>query len=121
MRFLADQDVYQVTVEWLRGEGHEVVTARALEMQRAADDVLLQRARETDRLLLTRDKDFGALVFLEGARTPGVILLRITPATIEDVHEELRRLLWEHSAGSLQGLFCVVEPHRYRTRRVPRL
>ena len=121
MQFLADQDVYQVTVEWLRGEGHEVITARTLEMQRAADRVLLQRAREMGRLFLTRDKDFGALVFLEGARAPGVILLRITPTTVEAVHAELRRLLQEHEAEDLQELFCVIEPHRYRTRRIPRL
>ena len=27
MRFLADQDVYGVTIQFLRGLGHEVVTA----------------------------------------------------------------------------------------------
>ena len=30
MRFLVDQDVYQVTISWLRSEGHDVVTAREL-------------------------------------------------------------------------------------------
>jgi len=30
VRFLADQDVYWITVEWLRKEGHDVVTAKEL-------------------------------------------------------------------------------------------
>ncbi len=40
MRLLVDQDVYYVTIEWLRKEGHDVVTAKELGMQRAADEDL---------------------------------------------------------------------------------
>ena len=120
MRFLADQDVYQLTVAWLREGGHDVVTARALGMQQAADDVLLQKARETGRLFLTRDKDFGALVFLEARRAPGVMLLRSAPTVVEEVHFQLDRLLQEHTEEELQELFCVVEPHQYRLRHIPR-
>ena len=36
MRFLADQDVYQVTIEWLRNEVHDVVTAKELGMERTS-------------------------------------------------------------------------------------
>ncbi len=30
MQFLVDQDVYYMTIEWLRKEGHDVVTAKWL-------------------------------------------------------------------------------------------
>ena len=58
MRLLVDQDVYYVTIEWLRKEGHDVVTAKELGMQRAADEDLLKKAKVTDRFFLTRDKGF---------------------------------------------------------------
>ena len=48
MRFLADQDVYYITIEWLRKEGHDVVMAREIGMQRATDQELLKKARETE-------------------------------------------------------------------------
>ena len=118
MRLLADQDIYSLTIEWLRKEGHDVVTARELGMQRAADDALLQKAKETDRVFLTRDKDFGGLVFLYKEMSAGVIFLRITPATVKEVHQELSRLLREHNEEELRDLFCVVQPHRYRIRRI---
>jgi len=118
MRLLADQDIYKLTIEWLRREGHDIVTARDLGMQRAADDVLLREAIGADRLFLTRDKDFGGLVFLYKEVSAGVIFLRITPATVEEVHQELRRLLQEHNKEELRDLFCVVQPHRYRIRRI---
>ena len=119
MQFLADQDVYYITIEWLREEGHDVVTVKEVGMQGAADRDLLKRAREMDRLLLTRDKDFGALVFLEESESSGVILLRITPLTVDEIHQELRRLLEEQTEEELKKLFCVVEPGRYRIRRLP--
>jgi len=118
MRLLADQDVYRLTIEWLRKEGHDIVTAKELGMQQAVDEELLRKAKRTDRLLLTRDKDFGALVFLYEELSAGVIFLRITPATVEEVHQELGRLLQEHDKEELRDLFCVVQPHRHRIRRI---
>lgn len=43
------------------------------------------------RLLITRDKGFGALVFLKAMKQTGVILLRVTPKTVEEIHLELGR------------------------------
>jgi hypothetical protein len=36
VKLLADQDVYGVTTKWLRGKGHNVVTARELSNKRLA-------------------------------------------------------------------------------------
>jgi hypothetical protein len=44
--------------------------------------------------------------------------LRISPATIEEVHRELRSLLQDRSEEELRGLFCVVESRRYRIRHL---
>lgn len=119
MRFLADHDVYASTVEWLRQQGHDVVTAKDLGMQRAADEDLLAKAKEIDRLFLSRDKDFGALVFLCAAESPGIVFLRITPVTVGEVHKELHRLLSRRTEAELKTCYCVVEPHRYRIRHLP--
>lgn len=119
MRLLIDQDVYHFTILWLRQEGHNVVTAKELGMHRVEDEALLQKALELDRLFLTRDKDFGALVFLKAASSKGVIFLRITPSDFEDAHQQLQRLLREHTEEYLKQCYCVVEPHRYRLRSLP--
>lgn len=104
MRLLVDQDVYQITVEWLREEGHDVLTAKDFGVQRFGDEDLLIKAVETERLFLTRDKGFGALAFLKGKDSAGVILLRITPPLVHEVHQELRRLFREHKEEDLKAL-----------------
>jgi predicted nuclease of predicted toxin-antitoxin system len=118
VRFLTDQDIYQITLEWLKSEGHDVATARELNLHRASDKDLLNKAVAEDRRVVTRDKDFGALVFLRKKLSPGVIILQTTPNTIADVHVEFKRLVREHDEEELRRSFCVVEAHRYRIRHI---
>ena len=115
-QFLADQDVYFITIRFLREHGFDVITASELHMQQATDVALLQKAKELNRLLITRDKDYGALIFLRDDVKTGVILLRIMPTNIEEVHSRLLKLLKNHSFKELMRNFCVVEPARYRLR-----
>ena len=117
MRFLADQDVYQMTVEELRKRGHDVTLARELGLQRASDRDLLKAARSSNRIMLTRDTDFGTLVFLHHQKG-GVVLLRMSPSTVSDVHDTLRDLLQALDADQLLRRFCVVEADRYRVRTI---
>lgn len=119
MRLLVDQDVYRVTIDQLKEWGHDVVTAKELGMQRAVDEDLLEKAKEVKRPFITRDKDFGALVFLKEELSAGVILLRMTPVTVEETHREFQRLFQGPTEAELGRLFCVVEPHRHRIRSLP--
>ena len=118
MRLLADQDVYKVTIDELKRWGHDVVTVKELGMQGATDRDLLRKAKIDNRLLITRDKDFGTLVFWEKVLSTGVVLLRITPMTAKEVYHEIQRLFEENSEEELRGVFCVVEPHRHRIRHL---
>lgn len=118
MRFLSDQDVWQVTVNFLRALGHEVERAADVGLERASDEQLLAYAHQRHQVLVTRDKGYGSLVFLSHREHSGVILLRVSPETVEVVHQELRRFLDEHSEeADLSGSFVVIEPGRHRIRR----
>src|SRR5207237_9702948 len=82
-----------------------------------ADDAdLLRVAQEQARLFVTRDRDFGQLVFVQGSG-PGVIYLRALPSTQNAVHAELERVLTMYSERELQSAFVVIEPGRHRMRR----
>ena len=117
MKFLTDQDVYASTVRFLSGLGHDVVPAGQLGLAQAEDVELLRVAHEQGRLLVTRDRDFGAIVFVQGGG-PGVIYFRIVPSTLHAVHAELQRVLALYTEQELHGSFVVVEPGRHRIRRL---
>lgn len=116
MRFLADQDVYQVTVDLLRSLEHDVQRASDVGLARATDEEMLSYALAEDRILVTRDKDFGALVFVHVTEHSGVILLRLTPQTMSETHRELIRLLDAHTVDELRRRFVTVELGRHRIR-----
>ncbi len=116
MRFLTDQDVYAITIRFLCSLGHDVVTAAQLGLAQADDLELLRVAQAQGRIFVTRDRDFGGLVFVLGSGA-GVIYLRIVPSTQTAVHAELERILTLYDEQELQGSFVVIEPGRHRIRR----
>lgn len=117
MRLLADQDIYAITVTLLLDNGHDVVTAAKLGLSRASDADLLHAAVADQRILVTRDRDYGALVYIAGA-PGGVIYLRMAPSTQNVVHDELLRVLGKYEEKELLAAFVVIEPARHRFRSI---
>ena len=115
MRFLTDQDVFGATVRFLVALGHDVVPVASIGLAQATDDDLLRVAQQDRRIFVTRDRDFGGLVFVGGA-AGGVIYLRIQPSSVASVHAELERLLTIYQEDELLRSFLVVEPGRHRIR-----
>jgi len=86
-------------------------------LSQASDSDLLKTARDQGRIFVTRDRDFGGLVFAQ-ALGLGVIYLRVSPSTQNAVHQELERVLDEHSEVELMSAFVVIELGRHRFRKL---
>ena len=117
MKFLIDQDVYAITIKALKDDQHDVIPCSELGFSQAADETILSKAKEMSRILVTRDRDYGTLVFAKQI-VAGVIYLRILPSTLAAVHSELTRVLSVYSEEELLRAFVVVEPGRHRIRRL---
>ncbi len=76
-------------------------------------------AHEQDRIFVTRERDFGSLVFVSDD-PGGVMYLRMLPSTLHAVHQELERVWSLSPEKELQQVFVVVEPDRHRFRRIVR-
>lgn len=75
MRLLLDEACDLRLAAALRAAGHDV--RHVLEAHRGADDAaVLTLSRAEGRILVTTDKDFGALAVGDGRKVPGLILLR---------------------------------------------
>ena len=118
MKFLIDQDIYALTANFLIKLGYDIVLASDIGLSRADDEQLLLEAQAHGRILVTRDRDFGNLVFVKGLGS-GVIYLRMLPSTCEEVHAQLERVLKEYKIEALRGAFIVVERSGHRIRRIP--
>lgn len=118
MRFLIDQDVYQITIEFIKNLGYEVIPVKEVGLATAEDETILTYALSHKIILVTRDNDYGALVFLRHKKHSGVIFLKIEPIYVDVVHNELKRVLKEHTKKEFVNSFIVVEPGRHRIRKL---
>ena len=76
MKLVADEGVDALIVARLREDGHEVDYIAEMEPG-ISDDQVLSHANQRQALLITADKDFGELVFLQGKLNAGILLLRL--------------------------------------------
>jgi predicted nuclease of predicted toxin-antitoxin system len=118
VRLLADQNFPLASVLILRAEGHDVLAASET-MARARDREILARAGTEQRLLVTFDRDFGALAFRQGLSAPaGIVPLRFVPVAPEEPAAVLADLLSD-SRLTLPGNFTVIDRERVRQRSLP--
>lgn len=68
-----------MTARFLIGLGYDVVLVPDIGKSEAEDEELLKVAQEGERIFVTRDRDFGHLVFVKGLGA-GVLYLRILPS-----------------------------------------
>lgn len=117
MRFLANENFPLAAVAALRKAGHDTAWVRTEAPGSSDDEVLAHAFRET-RVLLTFDKDFGALVFRKGAAASrGVVLFRIQLTPPDELAGRVVKALV--TRADWEGYFAVVEPGRVRMRRLP--
>jgi hypothetical protein len=76
VRFLVDENLSPRVAELLTKAGHDAVHARDLQAASAPDSAVMTLAADDDRVILSADTDFGALLAQARATRPSVILVR---------------------------------------------
>ena len=95
MNCLADESVDRQIVERLRQDGHQVWYVAEMEPG-ISDENVLDLANRRRYLLITADKDFGELVFLQRRLMSGVILIRLTGLSPMNKAEMIASALNKH-------------------------
>ena len=84
MRLLADENIPLASIRALRASGHDVLAATEA-LPGSRDQDVLSTAMAEGRVLVTFDRDFGALAFQHGASADaGIVLLRFIPVTPDE-------------------------------------
>lgn len=118
LRVLANENFPGPVIQELRRKGHDVVSVKEV-MRGAEDRVVLARAQEEGRLVITFDKDFGELAYRFGLPAEsGIILFRLSGSSPE--LDNARALAALESAIEWSDSFSVVTDNRIRVRPLPR-
>ena len=105
MKLLVDMNLPARWEKYLADAGFEAIHWSRFGASTAPDDEIIAKARAEGYVILTRDLDFGAIMFFTQADTPSIVQVRTTDARPEfvgaDVLSALRQAEKELEAGAL--------------------
>ena len=119
MKLLLDQGLPRSAAALLCEAGIDAIHVADIGFSAADDTDILQRAQEDERVVVTLDADFHALLALTEAVSPSVIRIRIERLRAQVLTNLLLTVIGECEEDLEQGAVVTVEPSRIRVRRLP--
>lgn len=116
MKLLLDENLSPLHARTLRELGHDAVSVSESGLSGADDPTVRAFALKDGRVLVTLDADFANLVRFSPSDTPGVIRLKVHPATEGAIDTLLRFTIARLAEVKLDGKLVVADPKRIRIR-----
>lgn len=116
MKFLADENIEKTIVQALKDLSYDVIWIGD-DYRSISDSNVLNICVAQKRILITNDKDFGELVFLEKRVSEGVLLLRYEK---EDSNEKVKKVIFfiKKYKNRIKNNFIVLSEKGIRIRKI---
>ena len=119
IRFLADMNISPKTVASLKQQGWNIIRVSQLLPINAPDEEILNLARNEERVVITQDLDFSALLALGGFDRPSLITLRLSTSDPDSITKRLLETILELEDILTKGHAITIEDSSIRIRRLP--
>ncbi len=119
LRFFTDHCVSNFVGDRLRDEGHEVLRLRDCIPQDSPDEIVIEKARELDAILVSLNGDFTDMIRYPPSTYEGIIALQVRnhPEVIPPLMDRLISFLkLTPQREYYKGKILLVEAHRIRVR-----
>jgi predicted nuclease of predicted toxin-antitoxin system len=117
VRFLVDECAGPALAQWLKNQGHAVFSVYE-EARGMMDDAIIHKAFIENWILVTADKDFGAMIYRDKRPHRGVVLLRLENERASTKIAAMQNLVRDYS-DRLSNQYIVVTENRIRFGGIP--
>jgi predicted nuclease of predicted toxin-antitoxin system len=116
-KLLANENIPTASIALLQKAGFDILAA-GKEFPGSSDEIVLSKARQEARILVTFDRDYGELIFHRQLPVPpAVIYLRFIPEHPTEVAEIVQKVMTQ---TEIAGYFEVADRDSLRRRRLPK-
>lgn len=112
IKFLADANVEKPIIDFLRKQGYDVKWIPDYNCE-ILDEDLLEITNIEKRVLITNDKDFGELIFLQKRLSKGIILIRVKSQSVK-IKLKLIKSLLQNYGNKILNHFVVITDKKLR-------
>ena len=119
MRWLLDQGLPLSTASLLTQAGEDAVHVSSIGMAMSPDVEIINRARSDERLAVTLDADFHALMAVSGARMPSIVRIREEGLKGQQAMALIREIGAKFSLHLAAGCLLTYMNGSVRLRRLP--
>lgn len=108
IKFLADVNIEKPLVDFLSKQGYDIKWIPDYDCEMPDED-LIQLANREKRILITNDKDFGDLIFLQKRMSAGTILFRVKGQNSQDKIKLMKKLLMGYKDKLLNHYIAITK------------
>ena len=120
MKLLIDNALSPIIDEGLRQAGYDTLHVRSINMQSSTDEEIFNFSEEYDRVIISADTDFGALLAVRKKVKPSFVLIRKYTGTRPDQILELLLTILPKLKDDLEkGSIITVNDEKIRIRYLP--
>jgi predicted nuclease of predicted toxin-antitoxin system len=119
MRLLLDQGLPRSSAEILRNKGWDIQHTGEIGMSNATDRQILEYARDEQRIVITLDSDFHAILAVENFDSPSVVRIRQEGLRGPELAELVEKI-WLRIGQQLEnGAMATITEKAMRIRKIP--
>ena len=116
LKFMIDANIPRLVSRSLKVLGYDTEDIRDIERPGVADERIFEIAQQKNRIILTRDQDFGNMLQYPLGTHVGIIVLKTRALPSETIKDVLINFLSNVSENEIYGSLIILEEHRYRIR-----
>lgn len=116
MNIIANENVFEPIIEFLKSKGHSIISVRDSPLSGASDDEIYELAIKDKLIILTMDKDFSRMVRFPPERCGGIIVVKLYRMTVDKTTEVFKQYFKSLDEEKITGQLVIITREGVRLR-----